>query len=116
MSRKKVKPISKSGHVSAIMTKITRKKRVKYLLFFTVAVIIIIFFVTGPRGTYQLLKFSKQKSDLEQEINNLEVEKKELEEAKRKIETEPEQIEKVAREKYKMKKKDEKVYQIVEDK
>ena len=56
-----------------------------------------------------------QKQDLEKEINALEMEKGKLEEMKSNLESDPEYIEKIAREKYKMKKKEEKVYEIVEE-
>jgi cell division protein FtsB len=72
-------------------------------------------FVTGSRGTIQLYKFTKQKQDLEKEINELEGEKEKLEKMKSDLESDPEYIEKIAREKYKMKKKEEKVYEIVEE-
>ena len=75
----------------------------------------LIFFASGQRGTIQMISFIKQKNDLENEIKILEAEKKQLEIEKDKIKNDPEYIEKIAREKYKMKKKDEKVYQIVED-
>jgi cell division protein FtsB len=52
---------------------------------------------------------------LKNEIEALETEKAKLENMKSKIETDPEYIEKIAREKYKMKKKEEKVYEIVEE-
>ena len=108
--------IKKSGRkITQIMQQITRKKRVKQIAFFTVLVVIIVFFASGSRGTYQLYKFNKQKQDLESELKELESEKAKLEQMKTNIENDPEYIEKIAREKYKMKKKEEKVYEIVEE-
>ena len=101
--------------ISEIMQQISRKKRIRQFAFLTILIIVASIFITGSRGTFQLYKFSKQKQDLEQEIEALETEKTKLEEMKTKIETDPEYIEKVAREKYKMKKKEEKVYEIVEE-
>jgi cell division protein FtsB len=77
--------------------------------------LLLVFFASGPRGTYQLFQFYTQKADLEQEIQNLQSKKAELEHLKKKIETDPAYIEKIAREKYKMKKKDEQVYHVIED-
>ena len=52
---------------------------------------------------------------LKEDIKNLEDEKKNLEEIKDKIENDSTYLEKIAREKYKMKKKGEKVYEIIEE-
>lgn len=97
------------------MQQIARKKRIRHIIFFAILTIIAVIFMTGSRGTYQLYKFHKQKQDLEIEVKMLEKEKQELEKVKDKIENDPEYIEKVAREKYKMKKKEEKVYEVVEE-
>ena len=97
------------------MQQIARKKRIRQVAFLTILIIVASIFITGSRGTFQLYKFSMQKQDLENEIEILEAEKTKLEEIKTKIETDPDYIEKIAREKYKMKKKEEKVYEIVEE-
>jgi cell division protein FtsB len=101
--------------LSEIMQQIARKKRIRQFAFLAILIIVASIFITGSRGTFQLYKFSKQKLDLENEIETLETEKAKLEKMKSKIETDPEYIEKIAREKYKMKKKEEKVYEIVEE-
>ena len=101
--------------LTEILQILNRKKRLKYALILAVIVLVLGFFATGPRGTIQLYRFKDQKNTLEQEIIALEKENKELQDLKEKIEKDPQQIEKIAREKYKMKKKDEQVYQIVED-
>ena len=72
------------------------------------------YFVVGQRGTYKLLSYYNQKEKLVEEIHNLESENKKLEKFKSELENDPQSIEKVAREKYKMKKKGERVYKIVE--
>ena len=109
------KKYRKNGKLTEILSRLNRKKRLKHILIFAVFLILLIFFATGQRGTIQMVSFMKQKQDLENEIKVLEEEKKQLEIEKEKIKNDPEYIEKIAREKYKMKKKDEKVYQIVED-
>lgn len=101
--------------ITEIMKQIARKKRVRQIAFLAILLIVASVFITGSRGTFQLYKFSEQKQDLENEIEVLEAEKTELELIKSKIENDPEYIEKIAREKYKMKKKEEKVYEIVEE-
>jgi len=106
---------SRNRKINAVFSQIKRKKRLKQVLILLAICITVMFFASGSRGTIQLVRFMKQKQDLEQEIQQLEQEKKALEIEKDKIENDPEYIEKIAREKYKMKKKDEQVYQIVED-
>jgi cell division protein FtsL len=101
--------------ISEVLQKISRKKRIRQVAFFTFLVLVAAIFITGSRGTLQLYKFTKQKQDLENEINALETEKEKLEKMKSNLENDPEYIEKIAREKYKMKKKEEKVYEIVEE-
>jgi cell division protein DivIC len=106
---------ARNSKIRAIVQHLNRKKRSKFILILLVFFILLTYFATGQRGTIQLISFIKQKHDLEKEIRQLESEKKILATEKEKIEKDPEYIEKIAREKYKMKKKDEKVYQIVED-
>jgi cell division protein FtsL len=97
------------------MQRIARKKRIRQIAFLTILILVATIFITGSRGTLQLYKFNKQKNDLENEIESLETEKTKLEKMKSSLESDPEYIEKIAREKYKMKKKEEKVYEIVEE-
>ena len=54
---------------------------------------LLIFFISGPRGTYRLFSFTKQKHDLENEIENLEYENEELQIIKDKLENDPDYIE-----------------------
>jgi cell division protein FtsL len=106
----------KSGRkISEVMQRIARKKRIRQIAFLTILILVATIFITGSRGTLQLYKFNKQKNDLENEIESLETEKTKLEKMKSSLESDPEYIEKIAREKYKMKKKEEKVYEIVEE-
>ena len=76
---------------------------------------IILIFVPGPRGTWNLYQSGRDKQILEQEINNLELKKAELDSERTLLLNDPEYIEKVAREKYNMKKEGEKVYKIEDD-
>jgi len=101
--------------LTEVLQQIARKKRIKQFAFFAILILVATVFITGSRGTFQLYKFSKQEQNLEHEIETLEDEKSKLEKIKSSLETDPEYIEKIAREKYKMKKKEEKVYEIVEE-
>jgi cell division protein FtsB len=104
-----------SRKISAVLEQLRQKKRKKQLLIGGLILAAVIFFVSGSRGTIQLIHFLRQKKQLEQEIIKLESEKKELEKLREKAENDPNYIEKIAREKYKLRKKDEKVYQVVEE-
>jgi cell division protein FtsB len=99
----------------SMLQDLNRKKRTRQLIWLGILIIVLLFIASGPRGTVQLVTFMNQKQDLEEEIRGLEAKKKELEALKEKIEKDPDYIEKIAREKYKMRKKDEKVYQIIEE-
>jgi cell division protein FtsL len=101
--------------ITEILQGIGHRKRVKKIALSALLVIIVLIFVSGSRGTYQLYKFNRQKTDLEKQIESLEINNKKLEKMKSSIENDPDYIEKIAREKYKMKKKEEKVYEIVEE-
>ena len=101
--------------ITEIFQEVSRKKRIRKIALSVVIIIIVIIFVSGSRGTYQLYKFNSRKAALEEQIETLEVEKQKLEKEKTSIEDDPAYIEKIAREKYKMKKKEEKVYEVVED-
>ena len=106
---------TKNRNLRDIIAHLNRKKRLKNILILLAFIALLAFFATGQRGTIQLVSFIKQKQDLENDINSLETETKNLEIEKDNIKNDPDYIEKIAREKYKMKKKDEEVYQIVED-
>ena len=101
--------------ISEILRQIKRKKYIRHFLILGIVAILISIFASGSRGTYQLGRFINQKNQLQKEIKQLEEENKALEGLKNKIENDPNYIEKIAREKYKMKKEGEQVYQIVED-
>ena len=112
--RQRAKPPVQQRKITDVLKRITQKKRIKLFLSIFVLLLIVAYFVVGKRGTYKLVSFYNQKEKLTKEIKQLEIENKELEEFKSKLENDPQAIEKVAREKYKMKKKGERVYQIVE--
>ncbi len=86
------------------------------LLLIIVVLSIVAIFLFADRGTLLFYNSYSDKEKLENEIKQLEDKLDRLKEEKEKLENDPEYIEKVAREKYKMKKKDEKVYQVEMDK
>jgi len=95
---------------SQIMRAIKRHNGVFIILFF--AIIIITVFLFADRGFLHFYESYNEREALQEQIDELEMKKEQLLEEKDKLQNDPEQIEKIAREKYKMKKKEEKVYQV----
>ena len=88
----------------------------RYFLFAVFVVLALLFFLTGPRGTIQLIRQNKEKERLIKEIEELEKTQAALDSEKVKL-NQNAYIEKIAREQYNMKKEGEKVYKIeIEDK
>jgi len=112
--RTKAKPPSGKRLITEIKNKLAQKKRIKFYFSLAIVLVIVLFFVIGNRGTLKLISFYKQNAEIDNEIEILELQKNELDTVKTKLENDPNYIEKVAREKYKMKKKGERVYKVVE--
>jgi cell division protein DivIC len=81
-----------------------------------VALVIIAIFLFADRGLIHFYNSYRDKENLLQEIEKLEKKKEQLLIEINKLENDPKEIEKIAREKYNMKKKDEKIYQVEMDK
>lgn len=81
-----------------------------------VVLLIISIFLFADRGFIHFYNSYNEQEKLRIDIEKLEKKKELLLEEKDKLQNDPKHIEKIAREKYKMKKKDEKVYQIETDK
>jgi cell division protein DivIC len=114
--RKKVRPAKRIYQKNIISSNsIVTRRRIKKISLLILLVLFILIFITGQRGSYQLYKFSRQVKELEIEIAKISKEIKRLEQEKDKIHNDPAYIEKIAREKYKMKKEGEQVYQIIEE-
>jgi len=113
--KRKAKPPAQKSGLKQILQNVSRKKRIKHFVLLSVLLLLLIFLGSGSRGTIKLWQISREVKTLEQDIKVLEEEKKRLEEIKNKIENDSTYMEKIAREKYKMKKKGEKVYEIIEE-
>lgn len=83
-------------------------------LFFVIMFIVLILtlFLFADRGFLHFYRSYNEREILEKEIEALQQKRDTLLQEKDKLKNDPEYIEKIAREKYKMKKKDEKVYQV----
>ena len=89
-----------------------RKKRRGWIFGFIVLLTLLILLSIGKRGFIQQIRIKQEQQKLKQEIAELKEKKEILEKEKEKLD-DPEHIEKVAREKYGMAKKNEKVYHVV---
>ena len=114
IKRNKAKPPIPQRKITQVLKRVSQKKRIKLFISVFILALIASYFMIGDRGTIKLISFYNQKEKLTKEINQIESENKKLESFKHDLENDPNTIEKVAREKYKMKKKGEQVYQIVE--
>lgn len=94
------------------MARTVRKKKWGWLLGFLLLLALLLLLSTGKRGFIQQLRISHKKKQLTKEIEMLQKEKEDLEEEIEKLKT-PEYTEKIAREKYGMAKKKEKVYRVI---
>jgi len=73
-----------------------------------------IFFVIGDYGLYQIYLLNKQKQSLNNSLVELKMEQDSLAQEKARLENDLAYIEKLARERYRMAKKGEKVFRVVE--
>ena len=78
------------------------------------ALTLLIIFLFGNHGLYQLYILKKERSNIQEKINLLREEKMALENEKTKLQTDYKHIEEIAREKYRMSKKGEKVFKVIE--
>lgn len=89
-----------------------QKKIVRAVLILGAIVLLIIFFL-GDHGIYQLYRLQKEKAEIQKLIVELREEKQHMEEEKTRLETDFEYIERLARERYRMAKKGERVYKVL---
>ena len=92
-----------------------QKRIIKTILLIGALSLVIIFFF-GDHGLYQLYTLKKERAKIQNQINILRQEKIELENEKIKLQTDYKYIEELAREKYRMAKKGEKVFKVIDQK
>ena len=78
------------------------------------ALTLLIIFLFGNHGLYQLYILKKERNNIQEKINLLREEKMALENEKTKLQTDYKHIEELAREKYRMSKKGERVFKVIE--
>jgi len=74
------------------------------------------FFVIGDYGLYQIYKLHQEKQDIEQHIGELSLEEDSLRAEKKRLQEDLAYIEKLARERYRMAKRNEKVFRVIKRK
>lgn len=87
----------------------------KILFSLILAVSIIAMFVLGPRNIFQYYSNKREKARLQDDIEALKLKKAKLDSELTHLTDDPQYLEKIAREKYNMKKKGEKVYKIIKE-
>ena len=92
-----------------------QKKAVRLFLVLGIGVLIITFFF-GDHGIYHLYTIKSERNKIQKEIDYLRQQRVVLENEKTKLKTDFKYIEEMAREKYRMAKKGEKVFKIIEKK
>ena len=97
----------------SIITIKLQKKIIRGLLTIG-ALTLLIIFLFGNHGLYQLYILKKERSNIQEKINLLREEKMALEDEKTKLQTDYKHIEELAREKYRMSKKGERVFKVIE--
>jgi len=90
-----------------------QKRIIKGILIIGGLSLLTIFFF-GNHGLNQLYQLKKQRKEIQKQINLLREEKIALENKKSKLTTDYKHIEELAREKYRMAKKGEKVFKVIE--
>ncbi|MAM44801.1 MAG: hypothetical protein CL703_03815 [Chloroflexi bacterium] len=78
------------------------------------SLILLIIFFFGDHGLYQLYQLRSEKAKIQSSISFLREKKQLLEEEKTKLSNDPKYIEQLARERYRMAKKGEKVFKVIE--
>ena len=78
------------------------------------SIILLIIFFFGDHGLYQLYQLRTEKAKIQDSISSLRIKKQVLEEEKNKLNSDAKYIEQLARERFRMAKKGEKVFKVIE--
>ena len=96
------------------LTSIELQKKVIRGILTIGALTLLIIFLFGNHGLYQLYILKKERNSIQEKINLLREEKIALEGEKTKLQTDNKHIEEIARERYRMSKKGERVFKVIE--
>tara|TARA_Y100001949_G_scaffold54373_1_gene45787 strand:+ start:807 stop:1157 length:351 start_codon:yes stop_codon:yes gene_type:complete len=89
------------------------QRRVIRWLLLLIASVLLIIFIFGDHGMYQLYRLRAERSANQALITELRKERGKLEEENFRLKTDMEYIERIARERYRMVKKGEKVFKVI---
>ncbi|MBU0529964.1 septum formation initiator family protein [bacterium] len=89
-----------------------QRKFFRGIILFGVSFLVVIF-LFGDHGLYQLYKIKTQRAATQKRITELKTDRDLLENEKNRLETDLDYIERLAREKYRMAKKGEKVFKVI---
>ncbi|OUX20851.1 MAG: hypothetical protein CBE10_01700 [bacterium TMED250] len=90
-----------------------QKKVIKLFLLLGIGILLITFFF-GDHGLYHLYTIKSERNKIQKEIDHLREKRVVLEDEKTRLKTDFKYIEEMAREKYRMAKKGEKVFKVIE--
>jgi len=90
----------------------SQKKLVRFVLIFIVFILVLIF-VFGDHGLFQLYRLKKERILIQNHISQLRKEREELKKEKNMLENNLDYIEKLARERFRMAKEGEKVFKVL---
>tara|TARA_A100001011_G_C14261051_1_gene822415 strand:- start:1175 stop:1492 length:318 start_codon:yes stop_codon:yes gene_type:complete len=90
-----------------------QKKVIKLFLLLGIGILLITFFF-GNHGLYHLYTIKSERNKIQKEIDHLREKRVVLEDEKTRLKTDFKYIEEMAREKYRMAKKGEKVFKVIE--
>jgi len=100
------------------VTKRIRQKRKNsspaWGIFLLTTVIVIIMLFIGDHGIYRLIKIRQERAEVQKQITDLRARQKALKQEENRLETDTDYIEKLAREKYRMARKGERVFKVIE--
>ena len=92
-----------------------QQQMIRAILIIGTLILLIIFFF-GDHGLYQLYKLRSERSEIQAAITIMREQKQTLEVEKNKLTTDSKYIEQLARERFRMAKKGEKVFKVIEKK
>jgi cell division protein FtsB len=88
-------------------------KKIVRGLFILVVTILLIIFIFGDHGLYQLLRIRSELANTKRKIVELQAEREKIKEENARLTSDMEYIERMARERFRMAKKGEKVYKVL---
>ena len=104
--RRPVRRISKNNSA--------KQQRIIRGILITGAIMLLIIFFFGDHGLYQLYRVRSEREQIKREIEHLRTERIRLEGKKQLLENDFEYIERLARERYRMARKGEKVFKVID--